>query len=152
MAFTVLPVGQAVSMILESFATSPLFPNGSYLVGDAGYPLLSCLMTPFGDNGHLDRDQRNYNYMQSSTRMVIERAFALLKGRFRRLKYADIKKTEDITVFILAACAMHNLCIFTEDEVEDMIDDDDDGDDSIHETRARSACSADSSTSNRAAA
>ena len=74
------------------------FPKNSHLLGDAAYPLKTWIMTPYKNNGHLTEQQKTYNYLHSSTRMVIERAFALLKGRFRRLKFVDI----DIT----SACAM----------------------------------------------
>ncbi|XP_071576255.1 putative nuclease HARBI1 [Temnothorax nylanderi] len=61
------------------------FSNDSYLVGDAAYSLHENLMTPYRDNGHLTHKQKNYNFCHSSARMVIERTFGLLKGRFRSL-------------------------------------------------------------------
>lgn len=113
-------------------ANGLLFPRSSFLVGDAAYPLKTWIMTPYKDNGHLTAEQRQYNFVQSSTRMVIERAFSLLKGRFRRLKYVDMSCTNDIGSFILAACALHNLCLFNEEDVEDMMDDSDGTDDYGH--------------------
>jgi len=71
------------------------FPKNSHLLGDAAYPLKTWIMTLYKANGHLTERQKTYNYLHSSTRMVIERAFALLKGRFRRLKYVDIDKVDD---------------------------------------------------------
>lgn len=41
------------------------------------WPLKTWIMTPYKDNGHLTEQQKTYNYLHSSTRMVIERAFAL---------------------------------------------------------------------------
>ena len=38
-----------------------------------------------------------YNYVHSSIRTTIERAFGLLKGRFRRLKYLDKENVETMT-------------------------------------------------------
>ena len=78
-----------------SDSTNLMFPEGSYLLGDSAYPLAPWLLTPYRDNGHLTSKQRNYNFLHSSTRMAIERAFALLKGRFRRLEYMDIDRVED---------------------------------------------------------
>ena len=52
-----------------------LFPSDTYKIGDAVYPLHTWLLTPFRDNGHLRDEQKKYNYIHSSTRMVIERAF-----------------------------------------------------------------------------
>ncbi|XP_062512091.1 putative nuclease HARBI1 [Corticium candelabrum] len=97
-----------------------------YLLGDSAYPLSSWLMTPYKDNGHLSEKQRNYNFLHSSTRMAIERAFALLKGRFRRLKYVDIDRLEDVPDIILAACTLHNICIMSENDIEHFVDSDDD--------------------------
>lgn len=55
-------------------------------------------------------------------RQVIERSFALLFGRFRRLRYLDIKKIECIPSTIIAACVLHNICIeFPEINVTDYI-------------------------------
>lgn len=44
-------------------------------------------------------------------RQVIERAFALLKGRFRRLKYLDMSLVDLIPHVILACCVLHNVCL-----------------------------------------
>lgn len=56
--------------------------NNKFLLGDSAYPTnLTCILTPYKDNGHLTNDQKAYNYKHSSTR-VVENAFALLKGRF----------------------------------------------------------------------
>ena len=68
-----------------------LFPGDKHILGDLGYPLADWLLTPCRDNGHLTEAEHNYNFVHSSTRMVIERAFGLL----RRLE----------RVFLLHACA-----------------------------------------------
>lgn len=44
-------------------------------------------------------------------RQVIERAFALLKGRFRRLKYLDMSLIDLIPDVILVCCVLHNVCL-----------------------------------------
>lgn len=74
----------------------------NHLLGDGAYPLKSWLLKPFRDNGHLTRRQRRFNYRLSSARVVIERAFGLLKGRFRRLKLLDTKsiKTAVDTIIV----------------------------------------------------
>ena len=63
-----------------------LFPHDTHLIGDPAYPLDSWLLVAYRDNGHLTAVQKKFNLKLSMTRSVIERAFALLKGRFRRLK------------------------------------------------------------------
>lgn len=95
--------------VLESVDT--MFPNSTYLLGDSAYPLSPWLMTPYKDTGHLSARQRNYNFLHSSTRMVIERAFALLKGRFRRLKYVDLDRLEDLPDIVLVACTIYASCL-----------------------------------------
>lgn len=102
---------------------STWFPNNSHLVGDAAYPLKKWIMVPYRDNGHLTNAQKLYNTKLSITRSVIERAFALLKGRFRRLKMLDMNRTDLIAQCIIACCVLHNLCLANSDAVPDDIDD-----------------------------
>ncbi|GFS07437.1 nuclease harbi1 [Elysia marginata] len=58
-------------------------------------------MTPFRDNGHLTLLEKRYNSAQSFTRVDIERAFGLLKGKFRRLKELEMTKVQDIPNVII---------------------------------------------------
>ena len=80
------------------------------LLGDSAYPLTPWLMKPFSDTGSLTEDQKRFNYELSRARVVVERAFGILKGRWRilmnRMPY-DIK----LTVQIIKVCAiLHNIC------------------------------------------
>ena len=93
-------------------------PNGSFIVGDAAYQLMTWVMTPFKDNGKVTREQKTYNYIQSSTRTVIERAFGLLKGRFPRLRYLDMSNLEDMCKMIIAICTIHNFILDQDDGLE----------------------------------
>jgi len=52
----------------------------------------------------------------SKTRQTIERAFALLFGRFRRLKYLDINKVDLIPATVIACCVLYNVCIDSGDD------------------------------------
>lgn len=67
--------------------------------------------------------QKNFNTVLSSKRAVIERAFALLKGRFRRLKFLDMNVDEMIPHVIIACTVLHNICLdgIDENDVEDFI-------------------------------
>ena len=47
--------------------------------------------------------------------MSIERAFGLLKGRFRRLFYIDCLKPALIVRYIIDSCILHNICIKNDD-------------------------------------
>ena len=90
------------------------FPNDSHLVGDAAYGLTRFMLTPYKDNGYLTHEQKSYNFTQASTRNVIERAFALLKGKFPRLKQMTVKEVDDICLFVMAACTLQNFIIDVE--------------------------------------
>ncbi|XP_061164902.1 putative nuclease HARBI1 [Saccostrea echinata] len=101
-----------------------MIPNIYHIIADAAYPLRIWLLTPYRDNGHLTHEQRRYNNYLSSNRMVIERAFALLKGRFRRLRFLETQKIEYAVKIIMTSCVLHNVCIFNHDEVDDFIQQD----------------------------
>ncbi|XP_018406610.1 PREDICTED: putative nuclease HARBI1 [Cyphomyrmex costatus] len=93
------------------------FPQDSHLVGNLAYKLHENLLTPYRDNGHLTRRQQNYNFCHASSRVVIERAFGLLKGRFRSLlAILAMARTDLIPMHILACCVLHNICLMKGDE------------------------------------
>ena len=93
-----------------------LFPGDRHILGDSAYPLADWLLTPYRDNGHLTQAERNYNFVHSSTRMVIERAFGLLKARFRRLHFLEMDSLDDIAKVIIVACTLHNVCLMRGDD------------------------------------
>jgi len=78
-----------------------MFPDNTYLVGDGGYPLRPYMMTPYKDFGHLSKKQSHYNFVQSSTRNIIERVFGVLKAKFPRLRLLDMKSITDICHYVL---------------------------------------------------
>jgi len=79
-------------------AESPMdvFPNETHILGDSAYPFLPHLLTPYRDTGRLTASQANFNFIHSSTRNVVERAFGCMKNTntlfFRTMK---------ITMFVL---------------------------------------------------
>jgi len=83
-----------------------------HLLGDSAYPLKHYLLVPYKDNGHLNADQIRYNICHFSSRVVIERAFARLKGKFRRLRYLDMCKLDFVSVVITSACTLHTQCYY----------------------------------------
>ena len=91
-----------------------------HILGDSAYALQLNVMTPFRDNGHLNDIQKKYNKLHSSTRSVVERAFGLLKGKFRRLKYLDMVLLKDIPKVITTACALHNFILKNENDIGDI--------------------------------
>ncbi|XP_071577572.1 uncharacterized protein [Temnothorax nylanderi] len=100
-----------------------IFPNKTCIIGDSAYPLLPWLVPPFRDNGHLTAQQSEFNFLHSSTRMAVERAFGYLKERFRRLRFLELLDIQFIPKLITAACIMHNIAIKEYDENEFFADD-----------------------------
>jgi len=99
------------------------FQNQYHLLADSAYPLSNYMLTPYRDNGHLTNVQSRFNTIHSRTRVVIERAFGMLKGRFRKLKYIYMYNTEMIPLVIFACCILHNICIENEDAfIDDAFD------------------------------
>lgn len=98
------------------------FPFNSHLIGDAAYPIHTQVMVPFRDNGHLTARQKNFNFCLSSTRMAIEKAFGLLKTRFRiLLDCLPLTNINKIPEFIIACCVMHNICILQNDDIDVLV-------------------------------
>lgn len=85
------------------------FITDYYILGDSAYPCLENLLTPYRDNGHLSRKQKNYNMKLSSSRVYIEHSFGILKQRFRQLYYCKLRGMRKLCHFIRACCVLHNL-------------------------------------------
>ena len=62
------------------------------LMGDAAYPMRPWFYSSFkGEKDGLPRAKAHWNFIQSSTKMVVERAFGILKRRWRiMLKRIDM--------------------------------------------------------------
>ena len=91
---------------------------GGVLLGDSAYAESNFLVPPFKDYGNLSAKQLKFNYLHSSTRIVVENAFGLLKCRFRRLKFFESPNFGFISNCIVAACILHNICIAENDFVD----------------------------------
>jgi hypothetical protein len=77
--------------ILELNSPASTFTKGvdisPYIIADKAYQLEPWLITPFKPNPgfSLIDDYKVFNHLHSKTRMVIERSFGILKGRFKEL-------------------------------------------------------------------
>ena len=99
------------------------FPPDTHLIGDAAYPLQKHVMVPYKDNGHLSVEEKYYNRKLSSTRMIIERANALLKNRWRiLLDRLPMTRTDLIPYYVDCCCILNNICLIREDNFEFLID------------------------------
>ncbi|CAI6354135.1 unnamed protein product [Macrosiphum euphorbiae] len=90
-------------------------PGQYFIAADKAYPILEWCIPPYIDRGTLSEQEKFFNVSLSRARQSIERCFALLKGRFRRLKYLDMKKIELIPQTIIACCVLHNICLQFDD-------------------------------------
>lgn len=107
----VCPLGQQI----EHGTLCPSADKDKYhLLGDSAYPLLPSLLVPYRDNGHLSASQRKFNYIHSSTRSVVERAFGRLKGMFRRLRGIECTYPVNSLHLIEAAFVLHNFVLHHE--------------------------------------
>lgn len=128
-----------------SNAENPLLPLDLHLIGDAAYLLLPNLMTPFRDTDHLTIVKIIYNIKLAKIRSIIERAFGLLKCKFRRLYFLDISDFELGEKMIAAACILHNFIINRGEidvEENEVIDNEiilNDADNNFHEMYDRNA-------------
>ncbi|XP_034945948.1 protein ANTAGONIST OF LIKE HETEROCHROMATIN PROTEIN 1-like [Chelonus insularis] len=97
---------------LQSLCTPANFPGNTHLLADKAYNLQPCVMVPYKNNHHLGAAEINYNRSHSSSRMMVERAIGMLKGRFRSLlDKLPIKRTDLIPYYIVSCCILHNICI-----------------------------------------
>ena len=73
-------------------------------------PLKSWLIKPYPYNGVLTRSQKKYNRTLSSARSIVERAFGLLKRRWRCLLKRLDNKICNVAETIITCCVLHNIC------------------------------------------
>ncbi|GES93030.1 putative nuclease HARBI1 [Rhizophagus clarus] len=85
--------------------------NNKYILGDGGYPNLSWLIVPYKDIGRgLTQEQTYFNRKHSQTRIKVEQAFGLLKGRWRCLLNKLEVSFEIVSHIITTCCILHNIC------------------------------------------
>ncbi|CAO3583500.1 unnamed protein product [Absidia cylindrospora] len=86
-------------------------PNNTFILGDSAYPLKKNLITPYPRQTN-DQSILRFNTIHSGTRMVIERAFALLVSRWRFVKdYLYLTTEERLVQAIHVCCILHNICL-----------------------------------------
>ena len=115
--------------IMPGFHDDPLaWPSGlpfpPYIVADRGYPLLSWCITPFkmGPMGSpLSREELWFNRKHSSTRMSVERAFGILKARFKEIGTKSSLKLDFLPTVVHCCCVLHNILLASKDRTLDQI-------------------------------
>jgi hypothetical protein len=89
------------------------------ILGDSAYPLLPWLLKPFPESPTVSDERRNFNYKHSSTRMVVERSFGMLKGRWRCLSKCLDDNVQNAIATIISCCTLHNYCLVKGDGIEE---------------------------------
>lgn len=93
---------------------SELCSGDLHLIGDEAFPLSDHLLTPYKENnGALDAVHLNFNTILHSSRQPVEKAFRLLKQRFRQLSRLDFHQVDTTAKFMISCCVLHNLCAMT---------------------------------------
>ena len=83
-------------------------------IGDSAFPRLSWLIKCYNENTR-DAEQRYFNKMLCSARVVSENTYGMLKGRWRFLLKKTECRPENVRYIIMACIALHNLCIAEND-------------------------------------
>ena len=91
--------------------------NG-YLLGDAGFMNCSSVITPFRDPAPDSREE-SFNKIISQSRIVVERLFGIVKGRFRILSRKVEARFQNIPSYITVCFSLHNFFLSMGDEDEE---------------------------------
>jgi len=86
------------------------------LIGDVTYPIRPWFWCPFkGGNSELSPKKMHWDFIQSSTRMAIEKAFDMLKGRWKILFKRVDPPLSHVPNLIIVCLSLHNSCIIHKD-------------------------------------
>lgn len=110
--FETLPLFQAMEG-LTGFDNADAYPDGCFSIGDSGFSLFKWFLVPFSRKAIASaspNDQqmmRLFNFRLTQLRVEVERAFGILKGRWRILKCLPFAPREAQEV-VYACMALHN--------------------------------------------
>jgi hypothetical protein len=108
------------------FRLAPLsLPSEHYVLVDGGYPVHTWLIRPYEamHRGRFPSTQEIiFNKQHASTRGVIERAFGILKSRWRKLHKVDMRNQDIAKHFIMSAFILHNFCTIKDRQYDIDID------------------------------
>ena len=81
-----------------------------FLVGDAAYPISDWLIKPYTYDTSMNQDKSFFNLSLSQARVSIDRAFGVLKGRWRLLLGKVCLEPSYVADIVVACCVLHNIC------------------------------------------
>uniref|UniRef100_UPI0037E8DBCA uncharacterized protein n=1 Tax=Semicossyphus pulcher TaxID=241346 RepID=UPI0037E8DBCA len=100
-------------------------PPGYFIVGDGGYPCTEtpvAIITPYREPLQ-GRVQSRFNHHHAKARCTIERAFGMLKTRWRSLFFKALEVDHTFVPSVITACAvLHNICLTAGDILEPVED------------------------------
>ncbi|KAJ4946113.1 hypothetical protein JOQ06_023788 [Pogonophryne albipinna] len=96
-------------------------PSGFFLLGDGGYPCMEvpvALITPYREPLQ-GRVQSRFNQHHARARSIVERAFGMMKTRWRLLFFKALEVHHTFVPSVITACAvLHNICLTAGDILE----------------------------------
>ncbi|POW11808.1 hypothetical protein PSTT_04985 [Puccinia striiformis] len=93
--------------LLPGYAEPRKIPVNHFLIGDAGYPSTVDILVPYPSV--VSPANEWFNFLQSSTRIVVEQAFGRLKNRFRILLHAQRARPIRARNTTFLCMILHNL-------------------------------------------
>ena len=96
-----------------------------HILGDKAYPLSPYLLPPY--KGNVRGDMKRFNSAHASIRQCIERAFGLLKSRWRIFREMPLTPPR-WAVVTHACCILHNVCTIANEPIDEEDDPDLGGD------------------------
>eukprot|EP00794_Sanderia_malayensis_P009556 gene9556-10543_t len=92
------------------FMLNSMVSIAPYLVGDAAYPLSDWLIKPFPYEKNMQYRPKMFNLALSQARVSIERAFGMLKSRWRIL-LGKLQLEPSFAADVVTTCTvLHNIC------------------------------------------
>ncbi|KAL3644381.1 hypothetical protein CASFOL_012313 [Castilleja foliolosa] len=83
--------------------------NGSWVVGNSGYPLMDWLLVPYSHQ-NLTWTQHAFNGKIEDVQRVAKESVMRLKARWSCLQKRTEMKLQDLPVVLGACCVLHNIC------------------------------------------
>jgi hypothetical protein len=90
-------------------------PVDHFVLGDSGFALEYWMMVPIKETRQLTLEEVFYNYVHSSNRNIIERTFGLLKGRFRKLQFVEMRSMKSAVQLVHSTCLIYNFLLLEMD-------------------------------------
>ena len=89
------------------------------ILGDGGYHLTSWLVRPYNFTQTLTPQEKRFNKLLSSARVTVERAFGVLKARWRCLLTLLDTNAENVSDVIITCFVLDNFCQISNELYQD---------------------------------